>query len=134
MLDDNTRQRIEETREKHEFLTFLVMSDDSIKVGVVQNENLKVLMFYDFEKIKHEESKRKFLELTDEWWWQSSQAIPVNSFVGDDFDQFQHALHGYPKKSITEIIGPTFSLQNKYLKRIKKKKIEIVNRQIPCEA
>ena len=55
MLDDNTLSRIEETRAKHEFLTFLIM-DDQIKVGIVENETLKFIMLFDFEKIRDEEA------------------------------------------------------------------------------
>jgi len=130
MLDDNTLSRIEETRAKHEFLTFLIM-DDKIKVGIVQNETLKFIMLYDFEKIRDEEAKKRFLAYADEWWWGSNQAVPVDSFIGEPFDEFQHALTGYPKKPVKQIIGPTFSLAEKYLKRVKKKRIEIINRDIP---
>ena len=130
MLDDNTLSSIEETRAKHEFLTFLIM-DGQIKVGIVQNETLKFVMLFDFEKIRDEESKKRFLEYADEWWWGSNQAVPVDSFIGRPFDEFQHALTGYPKKTIQQTIGPTFSLAEKYLKRVKKKRIEIINRNIP---
>ena len=127
LLDEETLTRIEETRKQHAFLTFLVMEDNDIKVGVVQNENMKIIMFYDFEKIRSEDDKKAFLELADEWWWGSNQSVPVNAFNGDAFDRFQPALSGYPKKSIKHTIGPTFSLQNQYLRRIKKKKIEILS-------
>lgn len=128
MLDQETLHRIEETRKQHPFLTFLVMETNEIKVGIVQNETMKLMMFYDFEKIRNEEERKEFLELADEWWWGSNQSIPVNAFCGDRFDKFQSALSGYPKKSIRHPIGPTFSLQNQYLRRIKKKKIELISR------
>lgn len=130
MLDDNTLSRIEETRSKHEFLTFLIM-DNEIKVGIIQNETLKFVMLFDFEKIRDEGAKKRFLEHADEWWWGSNQSVPINSFIGEPFDEFQHALTGYPKKIIKQTIGPTFSLAEKYLKRVKKKRIEIINRNIP---
>ncbi len=128
MLTTADENIIEETRKKYEFLTFLVMEDDSVRCGVVQNETLKVMMFYDLERIIIEEAKRIFLSIADEWWWESNQSIPVNAFAGDRFDQFDHVLYGYPKKSIKKVIGPTFSLQNQYLKRIKKKKIELIRK------
>lgn len=131
MLDAEVRSQIDDTRVKHEFLTFLVMENGDIRVGVVQNETLKMMMFYDFGKIRNEEDKREFLAMADEWWWESNQSIPVNAYAGDRFDKFDHALHGYPKKIVKEIIGPTFSLSNKYLKRIKKKKIEIISNRQP---
>ncbi len=124
---DDLRERIEETRAEHEFLTFLVLTSGEVKVGIVQNESPKHVMFYDFEKIRSSDMRRRFLELGDSWWWGSNQALPVDSFIGEDFDIFHTALTGYPKKSIDDMIGPTISLQEQYLKRVKKKKIEIVN-------
>lgn len=132
MLDSDTRAQIEETRAEHEFLTFLVLSTGEVKVGIVQNESPKMVLFYDFEKIRDAEHQKLFLELGDSWWWGSNQALPVDSFIGEDFDIFGPTLTGYPKKAIDEMHGPSISLQEQYLKRVKKKKIEIVNRQAAC--
>ena len=130
MLDGVTIKEIESTREKHPFLTFLEFSDGIIKVGIVQNENQKLIHLYDFEKIKNEESCKRFLSYGDEWWWGSNQSIPIDSFIGKGFDQFHTILVGYPKKLIENTYGPTFSLQEIYLKRVKRKKIEICNVKI----
>ena len=127
MLDSDTRTQIEETRAEHEFLTFLVLASGEVKVGIIQNETPKMVLFYDYEKIRDKRQQRLFLELGDSWWWGSNQALPVDSFIGEDFDIFHTALIGYPKKSIQEMHGPSISLQEQYLKRVKKKKIEIVN-------
>jgi hypothetical protein len=126
-LDKDTLTQIEETRAEHEFLTFLVLTSGEVKVGIIQNETQKTIMFYDFEKIRDTQQRRLFLQFGDNWWWGSNQALPVDSFIGENFDVFHSALLGYPKKSIDEIHGPTISLQEQYLKRVKKKKIEIVN-------
>jgi hypothetical protein len=128
MLDSKTRAQIEETRAEHEFLTFLLLTSGEVKVGIIQNESPKMVLFYDYEKIRDSGHQKLFLQLGDSWWWGSNQALPVDSFIGEDFDIFGSALTGYPKKSIDEIHGPTISLQEQYLKRVKKKKIEIVNR------
>ncbi len=127
MLDSETREKIEETRAEHEFLTFLVLTSGEVKVGIVQNENPKMVMFYDFEKIRDAGQRKQFLDHGDKWWWGSNQTIPVDAFIGDEFEVFQAALTGYPKKLIEEMHGPTISLQEQYLRRVKKKKIEIVN-------
>lgn len=127
-MDEQIRTQIEETRAKHEFLTFLILESGDVKVGIVQNESIKMVMLYDFEKIHSKIDRKQFLKYGDEWWWGSNQSVPVDSFIGDDFNTYHIALTGYPKKSITNIIGPTFSIQEQYLKRIKKKKIEILHR------
>ena len=129
MIDDHTRQEIEETRQLHEFLTFLVDNDDQVHVGVVQNVTQKIIMFYDMDAIRTQEEREEFLRLADEWWWESNQSMPVDSFLGPKFEKFRPALRGYPRRSIDEIFGPIFSLQELYLKRVKKKRIEIVSRR-----
>lgn len=129
MLDDTIRAKIDTIRSQHEFFTFLVMKNGDIRCGVVQNETSKLIVFYDFDKIKDEEARERFINFADEWWWGSNQSIPIDSFIGDDFDEFRPALCGYPKKSLElDPIGPTFSIQDLYIKRIKKKRVDLVNR------
>ena len=118
---------IAETRAKHEFLTFIILENNDFRVGVVQNETPKIIMMYDFGKIHEESLKRKFLKYGDIWWWERNQSLPIDVFIGESFDTYQPMLSGFPKKNISEIIGPTFSISELYLKRIKKKKIEIIN-------
>lgn len=125
MIDEQTRLEIEETRSKHEFMTFVILKDDVI-VGIVQNETPKILMIYQFDLLRSTEEKEQFLQYGDEWWWGSNQSIPINLFIGDRFEAFEYCLRGYPRKPIEEMIGPTFSLADRYLRRVRKKKIEIV--------
>ena len=133
MIDDHIRTEIEDARQNHEFLTFLIDEHDQVHVGVVQNVTQKLIMFYDLDSIRTAEEREEFLRLADEWWWESNQSIPVDSFLGPRFEQFRPALRGYPRRSIAEILGPIFSLQELYLKRVKKKRIEIVSRR-PVQA
>jgi hypothetical protein len=127
MKDAQTLEEIEETRKKYEFMTFVMLKDD-IVVGIVQNETPKILMIYQFDLIRTTEEKEQFLQFGDEWWWGSNHSIPINLFIGDRFENFEYALRGYPRKPIDSLIGPTFSLAERYLRRVKKKKIEI---QVP---
>lgn len=128
-LSTEFRTNIQDTQKRYPFLTFLSLCDGSLCVGIVQNETPKLIWFYDFDLITFE-LKKEFLKLGDQWWYESNQSIPINYFIGLQFDQFQNYLNGYPKKSIKKIIGPTFCLANQYLKRIKKKRIEIINSRV----
>src|SRR5688572_26466075 len=123
-IDEQTRQGIEETRAKYEFMTFVVMKDD-IAVGIVQNETPKILMIYQFDLLRSTEDKEVFLQFGDEWWWGSNHSIPINLFIGERFEAFEYVLRGYPRKPVLDLIGPTFSLAERYLRRVRKKKIEI---------
>lgn len=124
-LDKDIVQDIEKTRLKYDFLTFLVLEDDII-VGIVQNETPKLMMVYQLDAIRDPHHKETFLKYADEWWWESNRTVPINSFIGRRFDMFEACLKGYSKKSVLKVIGPTFNLAERYLKRIKKKRIDIM--------
>jgi len=121
-----TENQINESREKSPFLTYLLMESGEIKVGIIQNETQRHYYFYDLSKIKNTPQQKKFLEHGDKWWWDSGQLIPINFFIGKEFDEFQESLGGLPKKSVSKVIGPCFSLSALYMKRIKKRRIEIL--------
>ncbi len=125
ILDDQILQEIEETRIKYEFMTFLLLKDDII-VGIVQNETPKILMLYQFDLLHSTSEKEQFLQFGDEWWWGSNVSIPINLFIGDRFEMFEYCLRGYARKSIQTLIGPTFNLADRYLRRVKKRRVEIL--------
>jgi len=125
ILDEEYQKRIDETRKLYEFLTFLILNDDVI-VGIIQNETPKIYMLYQLDEIRDVELREQFLQYGDEWWWGSNQSVPINSFIGRRFDVFESCLKGYSKKSVQQIIGPTFNLAEKYLKRVKKKRVDIL--------
>ena len=123
--------QINETRDKHEFLTFLLMNDgEDCKCGVVQNSNNRFITFYDLDRIQKPSDRKKFLELADRWWWESGQVIPVDCYIGTEFDMFQEALCILPRKLLSDDpIGPTYSITENYLKRVKKRRVDLVNRR-----
>lgn len=129
-LDQDMLDLIESTRTKYEFMTFVVLKDD-IVVGIVQNETPKILMVYQFDLLKTTQEKELFLQYGDAWWWGSNHSVPINLFIGDRFEPFEYCLRGYPRKPIEKLIGPTFSLTERYLRRVRKKKIEIVVQKNP---
>lgn len=124
-LDEETQKNINELRTKYEFLTFVFFKDDMV-YGIVQNETPKILMIYEFGLLRSPEEQARFLQFGDEWWWGSNHSVPVNLFIGDRFEAFDYALRGYPRKPIEAMIGPTFSLADRYLRRVRKKRIEVV--------
>jgi len=118
-------KQMKETRTKSPFLTYLLMATGEIRVGIVQNETQRHINFYDLSKIRETGQQKKFMEFGDKWWWESGKSIPINFFIGIPFDEFQESLVGLSKKSVDQVIGPSFSLSALYMKRIKKRRIEI---------
>lgn len=131
MIDPELLKQIEETRAKHEFLTFLILDDDpDWRCGVVQNSDKRFIMFYDLARIRDEAAQMRFLDYADQWWWESGRSLPIDSYIGPAFDEFQPALSGVARKILkAEPIGPTYSLVDQYLKRVKKRRIDLVNRR-----
>jgi len=130
MLDKETSEQIEQTREKYPFLTFLI-SEGNVRMGIVQNASPRIITFYDIEQIEAEADRNYIIELGDRWWWESNQNVPVNIFIGSEFDKFKDVLVGVSRKSLKDMVGPCFSLHEKYIKRMKKKKIQILNIHTP---
>jgi len=130
MIDKDTAEHIERTREQYPFMTFLV-SEGNVRMGVVQNASPRIITFYDIEQIESEIDRKLIMELTDRWWWESNQNTPVNIFIGKEFDKFQNVLVGISRKSLLEVVGPCFSLHEMYIKRMKKKKVQILNIHTP---
>lgn len=125
-IDLEVEAQIKETHSKSPFLTYLIMDTGEIRLGIVQNETQRHINFYDLSKIKETPKQKKFLEYGDRWWWESGQMIPINFFIGLPFDEFQDCLTGLPKKSVEKVIGPSFSLSALYMKRIKKRRVEVL--------
>ena len=124
-------KQIEETRNTHEFLTFLIFKDtDDWKCGVIQNSSKRFITYYDLSKITNERQRKQFLAFADRWWWESGMALPIDCYIGKDFDIFQDSLSTIPRKTLeVEPIGPVYSLTEHYLKRVKKRRIDLVNRR-----
>lgn len=129
MVSEKVQKEIDEARSVYKFLTFLVMQNGDVKCGIIQNETQRIIMFYDIDKVP-EDAKERFLKHADEWWWNSNLSMPIDSFIGSDFDEFRDVLTGHPKKSLAvDPIGPTFSLAKQYVTRIKKRKINLLSRK-----
>jgi hypothetical protein len=124
---------INRTREQHEFLTFMIMKDsDDWRCGVVQNGNSRFINFYDISKIDSATEKSEFMAFADRWWWESGMSLPIDCYIGKGFDKFRDTLSVLPRKSLQiEPIGPVYSITDHYLKRVKKRRVDLVNRPKP---
>jgi len=131
LINEDLKRKIAETRSKHEFLTFLILKDPGgWKCGVVQNVNNRFITIYDLAKINSKKQQSEFLAYADRWWWESGMSLPIDCYIGRNFDVFQYALSTLPKKTLAEDpIGPTYSITEHYLKRVKKRRIDLIDRR-----
>jgi hypothetical protein len=132
LITDDLMDLIEKTRAQHEFLTFMIMKDtNEWRCGVVQNGNTRFITFYDLAKIDDPKDKLLFLAFADRWWWESGMTLPIDCYIGKDFDKFRDTLSVLPRKSLNpEPIGPIYSITDHYLKRVKKRRVDLVPRKV----
>ena len=113
--------------EMHPFITVISYAGQEY-VGVVQNKDDSVTTFYDYGAISEQDLKRIFLELGDQWWWESNRMIPINLFLREDWAPFKPYLRTFNNKGLTVLHGPTTSMNDLTKKRIKRKSITLVKR------
>jgi hypothetical protein len=117
----------EKIAERYPFITFCTYASNEY-VGVIQNRDDQITTIYDFGGIVHEVQKRDFLELANQWWWESNRSIPINIFLKQDWEQFKPYLKTFINKDLDIILGPATSLQELSRKKIKRRSITLVRR------
>lgn len=113
--------------DSHPFITVCVYAGQEY-VGVIQNRDDAVTTFYDYGAIVENELKKVFLELGDQWWWESNRLIPINIFLRDDWSIFKPYLRTFNNKGLSIIHGPTTSMSDITKKRVKRRSITLVKK------
>ena len=113
--------------ERYPFITFCTYAGNEY-IGVVQNRDDAVTTIYDFGNIQHAELKKLFLELANQWWWESNRSIPINIFLKNDWEIFRPYLRTFVNKDLEILHGPATSLADIARKKSKRKSITLVRR------
>jgi hypothetical protein len=113
--------------ERYPFITFCTYAGNEY-IGVVQNRDDAVTTIYDFGNIQHAELKKLFLELANQWWWESNRSIPINIFLKADWEIFRPYLRTFVNKDLEILHGPATSLADIARKKSKRKSITLVRR------
>jgi len=113
--------------EKYPFITLCVYANQEY-VGIVQNQDDVITTIYDFGSIQDIESKRRFLELANVWWWESNRSIPINIFLKAEWDPFKNCLRTFINKDLEVLHGPVCSLAEMARKKSKRKSITLVRK------
>ena len=120
---------LESLNEKFPFLTYgKYLSQEYI--GIVQNCDNHLITLYAYNLISEPELKKKFIRYGEVWWWESNRQIPINIFLKRQFDIFRPYLKTFIRKEFDLIFGPTVSLQEIIAKRIKRRTIQLVRKDI----
>jgi hypothetical protein len=116
-----------EILEKFPFLSVCMTGEEEI-LGIIQNYNSTLASIYVYNVLNCTEDKQEFLELGEEWWWQSNRSLPINLVIGPKFKKFSYCLRTYNVKDFEIVHGEAVSLQNIITKRIKRRQIQLVQK------
>jgi len=97
-------------------------------VGIIINQDQQVTSMYDYSAIKSDLERTRFLELGEAWWWESNRQIPINIFLNKEILEFRYIIKNFSTKDVKVLLGPTTSLNDIIVKRIKRKSITLVRR------
>ena len=117
----------ENLQQNFPFISVLTHADKEY-VGIIINQDSNVTSFYDYEILRTEEERKKFLELGEAWWWESNRQIPINIFLRNEIVMFEYAIRNFTTKDVKVTLGPVTSLNNIIIKRIKRKSITLVRK------
>lgn len=97
-------------------------------IGIIQNVDDIITTIYDFSALRTEDQKTRYLELGDQWWWESNRLIPINVFLKSDWTEFRVCLKTMNSKDVKIQFGPYVSLKEIAAKRSKRRSITLVRR------
>ena len=116
-------------KDKFPFLS-LIRKGDMEFVGIVQNEDVNVISFYDYGRLMMPRDKVRFLKCGETWWYESNRKLPINIFLKGDFKYFKSTLVTLNSKDIEIVAGPTVRLGDISKKRVKRRTIQLVRKPI----
>jgi len=122
-----TAPKLPELLKKFPFLAIISYCGDEY-VGIIQNSDGQLINFYDFQAIKTDELKTQFLQMGEQWWWESNRMVPINLFLKGHFAVFKPCLRTFSTKEIKIIAGHMVSLHSFFRKRIKRRSIQLVKK------
>lgn len=114
-------------KENYPFVS-LISHVDQEYLGIIINQDSAITSFYDYELIKSEDDRSRFLELGEAWWWESNRQIPINIFLLKEIAEFRYSIRNFNTKDVKILFGPCTSLNDIIVKRVKRKSITLVRK------
>jgi hypothetical protein len=113
--------------DQYPFISYVVYGGNEY-IGIIQNSDEIITTIYDFAALRTIEQKQRFLELADQWWWESNRLVPINVFLKSDWIEFRFCLKTFNSKDVNIEHGPYVSLKEIANKRSKRRSITLVRR------
>ena len=112
--------------DEYPFLTVIEYAGKEY-LGIVQNIDSHVASVYIYERLANNQERIKFLELGEEWWWETNRKLPINIALLNRWN-FAHCVMSFNVKQLEIVAGPEVRLSNSITKRIKRRSINLVKK------
>lgn len=112
---------------KYPFITYVVYGGNDY-IGIIQNSDEQITTIYDFGSLRNPDQKRKFLDLGEQWWWESNRMIPINVFLKQDWAEFKFCIKTMNSKDVEIRMGPHINLKEMAAKRSKRRSITLIRK------
>ena len=113
--------------EKYPFITLCLYAGTEY-VGIIQNRDDAITTIYDFGNITDPSLKKMFIDLANDWWWESNHSIPINIYLKAEWAPFKPYLRTFANKDLDILHGPICSLNDITRRKSKRKSITLVRK------
>ena len=124
------KDKIEWIQENYPFFSMVRYGKKEYEdyLGIVINTDNVITSVYNFEAIPTPELRKAFIELGEQWWWESNRLIPINLFLGSQISLYKNWIVNMNSKDVEILWGPETSLNNIIQKRIKRRSVQLVRK------
>ena len=124
------KDKIEWIQENYPFFSMVRYGKKEYEdyLGIVINTDSIITSVYNFEAIPTPELRKAFIELGEQWWWESNRLIPINLFLGSQISIYRNWIVNMNSKDVEILWGPETSLNNIIQKRIKRRSVQLVRK------
>lgn len=112
--------------EKYPFLTVISYANNEY-LGIMQNIDVQIASMYVYNRLREVEEKKLYLQLGEEWWWETNRRLPINIALLNRWP-FSYSSQSFSVKQMEIIAGPEVRLSNSITKRIKRRNINLVKK------
>lgn len=127
-MDTEKQQWMQENYPFFSYVRYGNKKDFTEHLGIIINSDQVITSMYNFEAIPTPELRKKFIELGEQWWWESNRLMPINLFLGNQISQYKNWILNMNSKDTTVLWGPETSLSNIIQKRIKRRSVQLVRK------
>ena len=122
-MEDNIKHLLDQ----YPFLSYVTYGGNDY-IGIIQNSDELITTIYDYALLKGLDQKSRFLDLADQWWWESNRLVPINVFLKQDWIEFRFCLKTFNSKDVSIEHGPYVSLKEIASKRSKRRSITLIRK------